>query len=200
MPAAPAIGNISPLSFAATGAAACRAGVVATSGVGACGTAAGAGGVAGVSVRPLTVGIGARAAGSDVGRLTAGVRAGAAWVPARAWGGEGVSTMAAGAGKAITGVLATTDEAVGAAGCTCTGTADPPTASPGVCCSVGGALSRAGETAEPVSPEFGTSMAGGAIFSVGTSCASEGVADRASTAAIAAKPGRAGLIAYLMTR
>lgn len=109
--------------------------------------------------------------------------------------------MAAGAGKAITGVRATTGEAVGAAGCARSGAAgDAPAASLGVCCIVGEAVSMAGESAEPVSPKFCTAIGGGAISSVGASCANEGVVDRASTAAIAARPGRIGLIAYLMTK
>lgn len=122
-------------------------------------------------------------------------------------GGGGVSTIAAGAGNAMTGVLTAGEEA-GAAGCVDDVDAGAADASAIDCWGVWTMLSGLADAAESVcaatvgavgAAPLGVT-AGGAMSSVGTSCAIEGVADRARTAAIAARPGRAGLIAYLMAR
>lgn len=104
----------------------------------------------------------------------------------------------------MTGVLVA-DEDAGAAGCVADITAGSDDASAGACCVAwvmfpvesDAAGSGCTDSAGAASPGV---TAGGATSSVGASCAIEGVADRARTAAIAARPGRAGLIAYLMAR
>ncbi|WP_426183418.1 hypothetical protein [Rhizorhabdus sp. FW153] len=141
-------------------------------------------------------------AGPVAARLDATLRDDEALVTVRAAGGGGASTIVAGAGRAMTGVLVVA-EAVGVGDCTEIGAAvEAVEASPGDCWSIGAASSTVGALASAVLEAAAVSgaMAGVAISSDGASCAKDGVADRARTAAIAARPGRTGLIAYLMTR